>query len=145
MPTITRCLGAAIVTGLLALTPAHAVSPYDKVEKIYQGSETVVGEALVFPQESPEVEALIITMDPGEATQWHQHGTPLFGYILEGELTVTYEGHGERHYKAGDGFLEAMHVTHRGVNTGSTPCRIMAVFMTGKDGELTIPEQAPPQ
>lgn len=128
---------------LLAAAPALADSPYEKVERVFQGSETVAGERLAYPAGAAEVTTLIVTMDPGEETAWHEHGVPLFAYILEGELTVTYRGIGDRVYRTGDGFLEAMHVPHRGRNTGTGRCRILAVFMGGGDGKPTLP--APPE
>ncbi len=118
-------------------------SPYDKVHEVFTGNTTVAGEPLVFPRNNPGVRSLVITMEPGEKTAWHQHGTPLYAYILQGELTVTYEGQGERLYTEGTGLLEAMHVTHQGHNTGAGPVRILAVFLTGDDGRPTVPEQAP--
>lgn len=122
---------------------APAETPYKKVVDVFTGDTTIAGEKVSFPAENPGVKSLIVTMEPGEKTAWHQHGTPLYAYILEGDLTVTYEGIGERHYKPGDGFLEAMHVTHQGHNTGTTPVRILAVFLTGDGHKPTIPEKAP--
>jgi len=37
-----------------------------------------------------------ITLLPGQQTGWHTHPVPLFGYILEGELTVDYGTKGQR-------------------------------------------------
>jgi len=122
---------------------ASAETPYRKVLDVFTGDTTIAGEKVAFPVNDPGVKSLIVTMAPGEKTAWHRHGTPLYAYILEGELTVTYEGIGERHYKPGDGFLEAMHVTHQGHNTGTGPVRILAVFLTGDGNEPTIPEKAP--
>ena len=122
---------------------APAETPYQKVVEVFTGDTTIAGEKVTFPTENPGIKSLIVTMEPGEKPAWHQHGTPLYAYILEGELTVTYEGIGERHYKQGDGLLEAMHVTHQGHNTGPTPVRILAVFLTGDGNKPTIPEKAP--
>ena len=122
---------------------APAETPYKKVVDVFTGDTTIAGEKVTFPAENPGIKSLIVTMEPGEKTAWHQHGTPLYAYILEGDLTVTYEGIGERHYKPGDGFLEAMHVTHQGHNTGAIPVRILAVFLTGDGDKPTIPEKAP--
>lgn len=118
-------------------------TPYKKVEEVFSGNTTVAGEPLVFPKENPSVKSLIVTMMPGEKTAWHQHGVPLYAYILEGEITVTYEGIGKKVYTAGTGLLEAMHVTHQGHNTGDVPVRILAVFLMGDDGKPTIAEEGP--
>ena len=79
------------------------------------------------------VNALIVVLAPGERTVLHRHGVPTFIHILEGEVTVDYEGRGTRTYRQGESFLEAMNVTHAGLNTGKVPVKILAVYM-GADG-----------
>lgn len=120
-----------------------AKTPYEKVKEVFSGNTTVAGETVTFPQSNPSIRSLVITMAPGEATDWHQHHAPLFAYILEGEITVTYEGIGKKIYRQGEGLLEAMNVTHRGVNTGDGLVRILAVFLLGDDGKATVLEDAP--
>lgn len=120
-----------------------AKTPYDKVREVFSGDKTVAGETVRFPQENPSVRSLVVTMAPGEATDWHQHHAPLFAYILEGEIIVTYEGIGKKIYRKGEGLLEAMNVTHRGVNTGDGTVRILAVFLLGDDGKATVLEAVP--
>ena len=90
----------------------------------------MVGEPLRYPGgASPVVHAVVITLLPGEETARHRHGVPLFAYVLEGELTVDYAGHGKRIYRKGGALLEAMDVQHVGRNTGAGPVRILAVFL----------------
>ncbi|WP_208986067.1 cupin domain-containing protein [Labrenzia sp. OB1] len=120
-----------------------AKPPYSKVDEVFSGDETVAGEKVVFPQDNPSIKALVVTMAPGEQTDWHQHHAPLFAYILEGEITVTYEELGKKVYRQGEGLLEAMDLTHRGENTGTGPARILAVFLLGDGGKPTVIEAAP--
>ncbi|CTQ54086.1 Cupin domain protein [Roseibium album] len=122
---------------------AVAKTPYDKVREVFSGDLTVAGEKVAFPQVNPSVKSLVVTMEPGELTGWHQHHAPLFAYILEGEITVTYEGIGKKIYREGEGLLEAMDVTHRGENTGEKPAKILAVFLLGDDGKAVVAEDAP--
>ncbi len=136
------------VIGILATAAgAHAKEPakpgsYEKVHEVFSGDTTVAGETVAFPQDNPSVRALVVTMAPGEVTGWHQHHTPMFAYILEGEVTVDYEGIGKKTYRTGEGILEAMKVTHRGENTGEVLTRILAVFLLG-DGKAVVEEHAP--
>ncbi|MBN9670123.1 cupin domain-containing protein [Roseibium aggregatum] len=116
---------------------------YRKVQEVFSGDTTVAGEKVAFPQTNPSVKALVVTMLPGEETEWHQHHAPMFAYLLEGEITVIYEELGKKIYRAGDGFLEAMDVTHRGVNTGEGPARVLSVYMLGDDGVPVVEEDAP--
>lgn len=122
---------------------AAAKTPYDKIREVFSGDMTIAGEKVSFPQANPSVQAIEITMEPGEVTGWHQHHAPLFAYILEGEITVTYEEIGKKVYREGEGILEAMNVTHRGENTGEQPARILAVFLLGDDGKAVVDEAAP--
>jgi len=116
---------------------------YKTVEEVFSGDTTVAGETVAFPQDNPSVKALVVTMEPGEETEWHQHHAPMFAYLLEGEITVIYEGIGKKVYRAGDGFLEAMDVTHRGTNSGDTPARVLSVYLLGDGGVPVVAEDAP--
>jgi quercetin dioxygenase-like cupin family protein len=120
---------------LLAALPAAAGEPsYQAVESLLKTSETNQGQAIVYPSTGPaEVTAVIVTLMPGDSTARHHHEVPLFAYLLEGELTVAYEGRGEKRYKAGDALIEARDIRHVGTNSGEDPVRILAVFM-GADG-----------
>ena len=112
---------------------------YKRIEDVYEGGSTVVGEAVVYPEGEAELRAVVVTLLPGEETGWHTHAVPLFGYVLEGEVTVEYSGHGARTYTQGTGFMEAMATGHNGRNTGNKPCRILAVFIGAKGMQLMHP------
>ena len=66
----------------------------------------------------------------------HRHLVPMFAYLLEGELTVNYGVQGIRSYKAGDALVEAIGVRHRGLNAGTTPVKLLVVYMAANDGPL---------
>ena len=57
------------------------------------------------------------------------HPVPLFGYILEGELTVDYGAKGTHTYRKGDGFVEAIDEPHNGHNSGREPVKILAIII----------------
>ena len=124
-----------LVMGLLAgpvLADGYPAIP------LYSGDKTVMDEAIVWPTSGKaHVNALIVVLAPGEKTVVHKHGVPTFIHILEGEVTVDYEGHGKRTYKQGESFLEAMDVQHAGMNTGTVPVKILAVYM-GADGDKDV-------
>jgi quercetin dioxygenase-like cupin family protein len=95
---------------------------------------TVTGEPIQYPTNAPaKITAVEITLVPGQQTGWHTHPVPLFGYILQGELTVDYGPKGKRVYRQGEGLAEAMNEPHDGRNTGTGALRILAVFV-GADG-----------
>ena len=101
---------------------------------------TIMGEPLRYPTSGPaHVTASIVVLAPGAKTIMHKHGVPLFAYILEGELTVDYGARGTRTYPKGEAFMEAMDVAHFGVNRGTQPVRLLAVYMGAEDAEDVIP------
>lgn len=81
----------------------------------------------------------ILTMEPGQATGWHRHDVPLFGYILQGEVTVDYGPDGTRVYRAGDALVEALGSAHNGVNTGADTVRMLAVSIGAEGVPNTVP------
>jgi quercetin dioxygenase-like cupin family protein len=126
------------------LAPAPAQSPpahvYSGVRTVLSTADTVTGEPIRYPTGAPaKLTALEITLQPGQQTGWHTHAVPLFGYILEGELTVDYGAKGQRTYRKGDGLAEAMNEAHNGRNLGQSPVTILAVF-AGMEG---VPNSAP--
>lgn len=124
-----------------AAKPAHV---YPGVRAILSTGSTVTGEAIHYPAGTPaRITAVEITLQPGQQTGWHTHPVPLFGYMLEGELTIDYGPKGTRVFRKGDALAEAMNQPHNGRNTGQGPMRILAVFM-GSDGQPNSTVAAPP-
>ncbi|MEX0923213.1 MAG: cupin domain-containing protein [Rhodovibrionaceae bacterium] len=108
--------------------------PHASAEVLLTTGETILGQPIVYPTDSPaQVTIAIVTLEPGASTGWHRHAVPLAAYMLDGELTVTYEGEGKRVYRAGDALVEAMVTPHNGRNAGSETVRILAVF-AGAEG-----------
>jgi quercetin dioxygenase-like cupin family protein len=115
-------------------TAAQATPPAPQVEPVLKSGKTVLDQPVVYPEDAPaQVTAAIVTLPPGTSTGWHTHAVPLFGYMLEGELTVDYRGHGQRVYRPGDALMEAIGTAHNGHNDGDVPVRILAVYM-GAEG-----------
>jgi quercetin dioxygenase-like cupin family protein len=152
-----RALGLLVCT-LLALShtsnPVGAQSPqpsspghfYSGTRTVLSTGDTVIGEPLRYPTVAPaKLTALEITLQPGQQTGWHTHPVPLFGYILEGELTVDYGPKGQRVYRKGDGLAEAMTEAHNGRNLGQTPVTILAVFMGEEGVQVSAPASPPPR
>jgi quercetin dioxygenase-like cupin family protein len=129
-------LGAGVFVHAETMQQAETVQ---SVSTLLASGKTIVGEQIVYPEGAAKVTSVIVTMGQGEQTGWHTHGVPVFGYILEGELTVDYGDKGKHVYRAGDALLEAINVRHNGQNTGTGPVRLLAVFM-GADGlKMTVP------
>ena len=135
--TLARFPLMLIMTTLLATS---AMADGYPALSLYSGNKTVADEEITYPVNGKaHVTALIVTLAPGEKTMLHQHGVPVFIHILEGEVTVDYEGIGKKTFKQGESFLEAMRVTHAGMNSGAGPLKILAVYMGAEGDKDVIP------
>lgn len=121
------------ISGCAADSRQTAPNPAS-VDPVLATAETILGQPIVYPTGAgANVTAVIVTLPPGAETGWHQHDVPLFGYMLEGELAVDYQGAGQRIYRHGEALMEAIGSSHNGRNLTDAPIRILAVFI-GADG-----------
>ena len=124
---------AGLATGNPAVAQ-EAEAPPASAEPVLSTGETILGQPPAYLADADaHVTAVIVTLPPGAETGSHHHGVPLFGYMLDGELTVAYAGADTRVYRPGDALMEAIGTSHNGRNTGSEPVRILAVFI-GAEG-----------
>ena len=133
-------LAAILLTASLAFAAAEdaaAIKP--TVTPVLESSTAIIGQPIAYPAGTAKVTAAIITIPAGGETGWHTHAVPLFGYMLDGELTVDYGSEGTHVYKVGDALMEAMNWPHDGMNKGTVPVRILAVYI----GAVGLPNAEP--
>ena len=110
------------------------VTPPISTKIILSSSETILGQKIVYPTGSQAlITSAIITFQPGAVTGLHRHDVPLFGYLMQGELTVTYETGEVKTFHPGDSLLEALGTPHSGENTSKGITKIFVVF-AGAEG-----------
>jgi len=91
-------------------------------------AQTVLDQLLQYPNGSQaQVSSAILTIAPGVSTGLHKHDAPMYAYILEGTLTVTYEGGIVKEFSAGSAILEAVGTPHNGENKTDKPVKILVV------------------
>ncbi len=141
-------LTGALLAAALLVAGAERGMTRESVLSLLSTTQTILGQPIVYPTEAPaKVAAAIVTMQPGEETGWHQHDVPMFGYILEGEVTVDYGAKGTRVYQEG-GRARGGHRLGRTTDAtpARAPARILAVFM-GAEGvpDTEMLPNPPPQ
>lgn len=143
-----KCLIVA-AAGLLACSAV--VQAKDQAATQYQNLLTpllksgtdVLGTPLSYPDGPIDITAAIVTIPPGGETGWHVHEVPLFGHLLEGELTVDYGSKGTKTFRAGESLIDAIDWPHNGTNTGDVPLRLIAVYMGGAGRANVVKTPAP--
>ena len=97
-------------------------------------AQTVLDQLLQYPTGSQaQVSSAVLTFAPGVSTGLHKHEAPLYVYVLEGTITVTYEGGIVKNYSEGSAILEAVGTAHNGENKTDKPVRLLVVNM-GAEG-----------
>lgn len=104
---------------------------------------TILGDKFSYPvTDSPEVTSSVITVPAGMETGWHEHEAPLYAYILEGTLEVTYkqlDGTEKTNtYNTGEAIMEALQTPHNGKNRTTSDVNILVVNMGSPELENTI-------
>lgn len=136
---------AALLPGVLIGAHFAAAREPPAVTPLLAAGHTVLGQPIAYPTLAPaKVTAAVMTLAPGSETGWHSHGAPVFGYVLEGEITVDYGQPGSRVFRAGDGLLEVVDTPHNGRNTGAGALKILSVFL-GAEGMATAKIEPPPR
>lgn len=100
---------------------------------------TVLDQPLRYPTKGKaQVSSSIIVVEPGQETGWAKNPTPMYVYVLEGALTVEYDGGLVKEYRAGTALLEAVGTWRNATNSGTDPARILVVNMGAKGVKNTI-------
>jgi len=117
---------------------------HPEMKTVLSSGMSVAGEPIHYPSKAPAlITAVELAFQPGQQTGWHTHPVPLFGYMLEGELTVDYGTKGVRIYRKGDALIEAVNEAHNGRNTGQSPAKILAVFVGMEGLQGSVPASPP--
>lgn len=124
----TIMLGVASAETVPAAEPDRPPGDYS-AQMLLDTSTDILGSPFRYPDCPPRIESMRITLAPGETGKTHQHLTPLYGFILAGEVSVDYENGQTRVYKKGEALIEAMDIPHFGYNAGSVPAEILTVYL----------------
>lgn len=99
----------------------------------------ILDQDLVYPHDShAEVSAGIVTIPPGVETGWHRHDTPLVVHVMEGVVTVEYDGGITKEYGPGSTFVEAVGTKHNGRNLGDVDVVIYTVSIGAEGLQNTV-------
>jgi len=115
------------------------VAPVSRTPLLTKARATVLGQTVVYPTGTPaEVSSATVTMQPGQETGWHRHDAPLYVQVLEGTVTVEYDGGVVKAYPKGSVIMEATGTYHNGRNLGSEPVLILTVSIGAEGIENTV-------
>jgi quercetin dioxygenase-like cupin family protein len=131
-PAVLLSLASALIAA--CATAQSDEPPATSAVTLLETPTSVDGVPFSYPTGAQAVvTAVEVTWPEGSRTGWHQHDVPLFNYVLEGRLGITYADGTERVLEAGDAVVETVSVAHWGRNDGPGPARLLTVVL-GADG-----------
>jgi quercetin dioxygenase-like cupin family protein len=127
---------AAWVFGLLALSGAAMT-----VAAIAQ--QPTVQRKVLLTQDLPipgyQTVMVSVEIPVGGREGRHTHPGAVAVYVVEGSLTLDYEGKPTTTYKPGETFYVEPGKIHEGINNGSSGVKAIATFITEKGKPITSP------
>lgn len=101
-------------------------------------TRTLVGRADV---SVPGREAVVARVEiaPGAKAGRHTHPGDEISYVIDGELKLMVEGEAPRNIKAGESFVIPAGVVHDAQNEGSSPTKLVGVYVVEKGKPLATP------
>jgi quercetin dioxygenase-like cupin family protein len=145
--SLVKMMPAIWLLALVLLPGFAAADGYDdgvQAEVLLKATTTSNGQRLQYLKtDKAEVTAMTVRIAPGRETGWHLHVIPVYAYVLSGELTVELAD-GKRHnFREGQVIMEVFNYPHNGVNTGTTPVKLI-VFYTGAEDIPLVKKLSPP-
>src|SRR5262249_29159432 len=133
-----KCLLAAATVALVCFGTARAADAPVKVTQVLTTTKTAIGQPLGLPSKDPQVIVTVLEIAPGTKLPRHDHPFQRYGYVMQGELTVEYQGGSRQIFHAGDFIVEAVGVWHFGTNTGNVPVKLLVIDQTEAGKSNTI-------
>ena len=118
---------AASLIALVSLAAANAADGPVKATPVLTATTTATGQPIVLPSKDVQVIVTTLEIAPGAKLPRHKHPFQRYGYVVQGDLTVEYEGGKRQTFHAGDFIVEALNVWHFGANTGTVPVKLLVI------------------
>ena len=132
IPRSNKLVAGAILALMTALTVAQVPAL----------TRTIVARADVSVP-GREAVAARVEVAPGGASGWHTHPGDEVSVVNEGEVVLMVAGQAPRKVVAGEGFVIPAAVAHNAKNEGSTPTKLVGVYVVEKGKPLASPASAP--
>ena len=134
MQLANRFLAGTTLAVLASAALAQAPAPALTRTVVARGDVSVPGREAV---------AARVDIAPGGVSGWHTHPGDEISVVSEGEVVLMVAGQAPRKVVAGEGFVIPAGVVHNARNEGTSPTRLVGVYVVEKGKPLASPASAP--
>lgn len=133
---------AAVLASVALLGTASVATAQElqEIDKPASEIEQVLAHEVELPAGAQEVRVVRVEVDPKTAAAWHTHPTPVYVYIVEGELVMEVEGKDTRTILAGEALAEPLNARMRVKNMTDQPAHVV-VFQISPKEEAFLEEE----
>ncbi|MBB3232543.1 cupin domain-containing protein [Halomonas stenophila] len=136
MKLLTWAAGAALVIA----SSWGVAQDLTEIDKPASELEEVLAQEIELPPGAQSVRVVRVAMDPHTAAAWHTHPSPVYVYVVEGEVTLEVEGE-TKTIKAGEAVAEPLDARMRALNTTDQPAHAV-VFQVSPKEKAFLEEEA---
>jgi quercetin dioxygenase-like cupin family protein len=129
-------IGGALALGLAVLSASLMLVPVAAQQPTFQRKILITQD---LPVPGYQIVMAAVEIPPGVRSGRHTHPGTVVANIQEGVLTLEHEGRPTATYKAGDAYIAEAGKIHEDINNGTTPVKLIAVYVVEKGKPLTSP------
>ena len=118
--------------GLILLASGVQAAPQPEIQELFKASRTPGERVVAYPQGTPEMRVIRVTLPVGATIPLHTHPSPVVVVVTKGAMTNVRLVNGQEVVsvvRPGDGFLEGHpEEPHYVTNRGPEPAEAMVTF-----------------
>ncbi|WP_185827455.1 cupin domain-containing protein [Halomonas nitroreducens] len=134
-----KLMTLAAVAVLATASSMSLAQDLTEIDKPASELEQVLAHEVELSAGAQEVRVVRVTMEPHTAAAWHNHPSPVYVYVEEGEVVLEVEGESKT-IKAGEAIAEPLDARMRALNTTDKPARAV-VFQISPTEEAFLEEE----
>jgi quercetin dioxygenase-like cupin family protein len=93
----------------------------------------VLDQQVTYPRKGvAAITSAVVTLEPGQETGWRRNKVPLYVHVLEGTLSIEFDGGVVKEFPAGSTFMDGQGVWHNATNKGTDTLRMETVYFGAK-------------
>ena len=136
---------ACWAAGLMLLASSVQAAPQPEIQELFKASRTPGGRVVAYPQGTPEMRVVRVSLPVGATIPLHTHPSPVVVVVTKGAMTNVRLVDGNEVVsvvRPGDGFLEGhSDEPHYVTNKGPEPAEALVTFASVEGLPNMIPIQ----
>ncbi|WP_353644864.1 cupin domain-containing protein [Mesorhizobium sp. WSM2239] len=133
-------LSAMASLALVGATSLGMAQELNEIDRPASELKEVLAHKAEIPAGANQIRVVRVELEPNTAAAWHTHPSPVYVYVVEGELVMEVEGQEPRTIGPGEAVAEPLDARMRVLNTTEEPARAV-VFQVSPTQEEFLEQE----